>query len=411
MRTVERIIAALDHPATLEGLYQQDPESFRDAFAEAARTAPDSAVLQVWAARLEYRAPARGFTGPRFWSAIGLALLVGVLLRIPAVWLREDWFYSRFAPSLVILSLAAYFWLVDRSRARLVAGLALLSVVVTWAAVLPGEADSVVMALLHLPVLCWAFLGLVHSGGSWREPEPRIRFLRYNGELLILGSLVVLGGMVFSGITVALFSLMFKNPEEWYARNIGVFGAAGVPLVATYLYDVVFRRRTGIAPVLARVFAPLFLVMTVVFLAAALAAGQNPFLNRDFLIIVNGLLLVVLGMTVFSLAERGEQTTVGWLDYINVGLLVVTLVVDLIALSAIVFRLTSWGLTPNRVVVLGANLVIMTHLAVMCRASVGLLRGTAAPSAVRKAVTSHLPVYVAWAALVAFMLPVLFGFE
>jgi len=40
-------------------------------------------------------------------------------------------------------------------------------------------------------------------------------------------------------------------------------------------------------------------------------------------------------------------------------LLAVSLVIDLIALSAILFRLTSYGLTPNRLVVLGANLIII----------------------------------------------------
>ena len=131
--------------------------------------------------------------------------------------------------------------------------------------------------------------------------------------------------------------------------------AAAVPVAGTYLYDVVFKRHTGIASVLARVFAPLFLMMTGTYLGVAFLGGQNPFVDRSFLITFNGLLLVVLGMTVFSIAERGEQTEVGWIDYVNVALLVVTLVIDLIALSAILFRLTSYGLTPNRVVVLGAK--------------------------------------------------------
>jgi tetrahydromethanopterin S-methyltransferase subunit E len=95
---------------------------------------------------------------------------------------------------------------------------------------------------------------------------------------------------------------------------------------------------------------------------------------------------------------------------VNVALLVVTLVIDLIALAAILFRLTSYGLTPNRIVVLGANLVVMTHLAWTCRAYVGRLRGTRTPTDVRAAVADYLPVYAGWAALVAFVLPFVFRF-
>ncbi len=409
--TAERILESLDDPTELEAMYRQDPGSFLDCFDAVSRAAPDSATVRVWKARLEYSEPARGAHRERLWFAVGIGLVVGALLRIPTVWLDDEWYYSRVAPSLVLLSLAAYFWLEHRDRRGLIAGVALAAVVFTYAALLPGYSDSVVMALVHLPILCWVFLGLVFTGPAWRESEPRIRFLRYNGELLILASLVALGGMVFSGITVALFDLIFENSEEWYARNVGLIGAAAVPVAATYLYDVVFKRRTGIASVLARVFAPLFLLMTGTYLVVALLGGQNPFVDRSFLITVNGLLLVVLGMTVFSIAERGEQAEVGWIDHINVALLVVTLVIDLIALSAIVFRLTSYGLTPNRVVVLGANLVVMTHLAWTCRASIGLIRGKSGPGAVRQAVSGYLPVYVGWAALVAFVLPLVFRFS
>jgi hypothetical protein len=132
--------------------------------------------------------------------------------------------------------------------------------------------------------------------------------------------------------------------------------------------------------------------------------------DRDFLITFNGLLLVVLGMTVLSIAERGERSEVGWTDYVNVALLVVTLVIDLIALSAIVFRLTSYGLTPNRLVVLGVNVVVMVHLAWTCRAYVGLIRTKSGAEGIRKAVASYLPVYAVWAALVAFVLPFVFRF-
>lgn len=418
--TAQRILESLDDPNNLEALYRQDPDAFGDAFTEVARTAPDSPTLRVWRARLEYSEPARPGENHRLWYAIGIALCVGALVRIPAVWLSEEWYYPRLAPSLVILGVAAYFWLENRHRSQLIAGVALGAVAATYAALLPGQrgdagqvvyADSVAMALLHLPILFWAFLGFVFTGESWRDPGPRIRFIRYNGELLILASLVGLGGIVFSGITIALFALISDDPAEWYMRNVGVLGAAAVPVAATYLYDVVFNRHTGIASVLARVFAPLFLVMTTTYLVVAFLGGQNPFVDRSFLITFNALLLVVLGMTVFSIAERGQQTEVGWIDYVNVALLVVTLVIDLIALSAIVFRLTSYGLSPNRVVVLGANLVVMIHLAWMCRGYIGLIRRQSVAGAVQGAVAAYLPVYAGWAAIVSFVLPLVFRFS
>ncbi len=418
--TARRILEVLDKPEELEALYRQDPESFRDSLDEVSRAVHDSTTLRVWRARLEYSAPAGGAEKRRMWYAIVIGLSVGAVVRIPAIWLGEEWYYPRLAPSLVILGLAAYFWLANRDRGGLIAGLVLAAIATAFTSLLPdgcergGQChytDSVVMALIHLPILFWAFLGFIFTGASWREPEPRIRFIRYNGELLILASLVGLGGVVFSGITIALFELVSENSADWYFENVGVVGAAAVPVAGTYLYDVVFKRRTGIASVLARVFAPLFLIMTGAYLVVAFLGGQNPFVDRSFLITFNGLLLVVLGMTVLSIAERGGQTEVAWIDYVNVALLVVTLVIDLIALSAILFRLTSYGFTPNRVVVLGANLVVMTHLAWTCRAYIGFVRAKSGAAGIRRAVAGYLPVYAAWAALVTFVMPFVFRFS
>jgi hypothetical protein len=407
----QRILELLDHPEELEALYREAPEVFRASLEEASRTAPDSVALRVWRARLEYREPGRraSWRG-KLGYAIAIALACGALVRLPALWLSEDWYYPRLAPSLVILALGAYFWIERRTRRHLIAGLILALAAVGYVRLLPAYTDSVNMALIHLPVVFWAFLGLVFMGDSWRDADSRIRFLRYNGELVVLASLVALGGMVFSFVTVTLFELVSENIEERYFENVGVFGATAVPIAGTYLYDAVFGRRTGIAAVLARVFAPLFFVMAVTFLIVSFVGGQNPFIDRSFLITFNGLLLVVLGISVFSIVERAEESQVGLMDYINIALVIVTLLIDAIALSAILFRVVSFGFTPNRVVVLGANLIIIVHLGWICWTYVALARRRASLAALQRVVVGYLPVYVAWAAVVAFLLPLVFGF-
>ena len=410
--TTDRIHQLPDDPEELEALYRQDPESFGRLLEEASRAAPDSLVLRVWRARLRSEKPHDGVVQRRgLASACGVALICGAFVRLPALFLGEEWYYPRFAPWLVILALSAYFWIGTHDRRRLGAGLGLALAAAAYVSLLPGYTDSVVMALVHLPIVFWAFLGLVFTGDSWRDTDARILFVRYNGELVILASLVALGGIVFSGVTVALFELVSDHVGELYFKNVAVLGAAAVPVAGTYLYDAVFHRRTGIPAVLARVFAPLFLIMATTYLIVAFLGGQNPFVDRSFLITVNGLLLVVLGITVFSIVERDKDSSTGLIDYINVALAAVTLLIDAIALAAILFRLASFGFTPNRVTVLGANLIIMVHLARMCWAYVRVVRGRAGFADMRRVVTSYLPVYGAWAAVVAFLLPLAFWFS
>ena len=411
--TTGRIHQLLDDPEELEALYRQDPGAFARALKEASRTAPDSLVVRAWRARLGSQKPDDGAAKRRaLATAVGVALICGAFLRIPALFLGEDWYYPRFAPSAVMLALSAYFWIGNtQDRRRLGAGLGLALASAVYVSLLPGYTDSVVMALIHLPIVFWVFLGLVFMGDSWHETESRILFVRYNGELVVLASLVALGGIVFSGVTVALFEMVSDNVEELYFENAVILGGAAVPLVGTYLYDSVFNRRTGIPAVLARVFAPLFLVMSITYLIVAFLGGQNPFVDRSFLITFNGLLLVVLGITIFSIVERDTDSSTGLIDYINIALATVTLLINAIALAAILFRLASYGFTPNRVTVLGANLIIMVHLARMCWAYFRVVRGRAGFTGMRRVVTSYLPVYGAWAAVVAFLLPLAFWFS
>lgn len=233
--TTRRILERLDDPEELEALYRQAPEAFRDSLEEASRAHPDSVALRIWRARLRDREPGhqeswRGKLG----YAIAIALAFGALVRLPALWLPEDWYYPRLAPSWAIAALGAYFWIERRDRRLLTAGLILALAAVAYVRLLPAYTDSVVMALIHLPIVFWAFLGLAFMGDSWRDANSRIRFVRYNGELVVLGSLVALGGMVFSAVTIALFGLVSNNVENWYFNNVAVFGATAVPVAGTY---------------------------------------------------------------------------------------------------------------------------------------------------------------------------------
>ena len=402
----------MDDPESLERLYRGDHRRFRASLYAALEREPDSPVLRVWHARLNFAGSVPSTdAGSALWYAVAIASAVALLVRLPAIWIDEQWYYVRFAPMLMVLSLAAYFLALRPRRRMIIAGAVLTLTSMLYVCLLPGYTDSIVMSLIHLPLVFTAFAGLVFVHGDWLDPLIRVRFLRYLGELVILSSLVLLGGMVLSGLSVGIFSLIDDDIIRWWLPNIVIMGIAATPVVATYLYDVVFNRRSAIAAVLARVFAPLFLAVVVCYLLAALVTGSNPFIDRSFLITFNGLLLVVLGITVFSLVERDREATVGLADYINLGLIGTTLVINAIALSAILFRLASYGFTPNRVAVLGANIVIFVHLVWIGLTYLKLAQHRVDFVAMERVIGGYIPVYGIWSVFVAFLLPLFFGYQ
>jgi hypothetical protein len=146
----------------------------------------------------------------------------------------------------------------------------------------------------------------------------------------------------------------------------------------------------------------------VAYLITVIWIGKNPFVDRNFLIAFNGVLLSVLVVTIFSITESGKDEKKNISDYINFALIVLALIIDSVALSAIVFRLSSYGITPNRLAVLGVNMLILVNLIWVMLSYMRFLRNKTGPSAIQDAVTKYLPIYGLWAAFVTFTFPLIF---
>jgi hypothetical protein len=284
---------------------------------------------------------------------------------------------------------------------------------VVYAGLLPTAipSDSVLLALMHLPVVFLALTGIAFCGPEWPLSAPRIAFIRFNGELVVYTSIILLGGMVLSALTLTLFRLIDLEIDAWYGENVILWGLGTSPLLAALIIDRIIPGNVRAAGLLARIFAPLFLVMVVIYLGAMLVEQRSPYSDREFLVTFNGLLLLVLGITTFCLSESEEGQRIGVYDYLNIALIAVTLVIDLVALSAIVYRLVQFGLTPNRIAVLGANLLIFFNLAGIARQYVAVMRSRMPYGAIAASVARYLSYYVLWCLFVAFTVPLLFDFS
>lgn len=404
----EKILAAKESPRALEQLYRSDPGTFSRELRGALASDPGSLALQIWGERLLFDEPAASSSihlrAREIWLTVALSLVAGTLVKLPSILsFPPDTFIMRNVCGIIAAALVAYFLIQRRPPARvgIVTSACLLGSLL-FLNLLPDRPSSstILLACLSAPFYFWSLVGLAFLGKGWRSGPERMGFVRYTGELLIYTTIILIGGMVLTGLTIALFSLIGLDVSSWYMANVGIYGAVAAPVVATLLIDRVIGERFKIAPVLARVFTPLFLVMVVCYLAAMAWMQKSPFTDRDFLIAFNGLLLVVLGLCVFSVCERGKHSSPGLVDGMNAALLFVTLVINVVALTAIVFRTATDGLTPNRLAVLGTNLLIFAHLAQILFHHVRFLAKIRGLEAIENGITSFLPAYAAWSLLV-----------
>lgn len=411
------VIERLGDPEALEALYRQSTAAFPNWLAAAQIAEPGSETLKVWRARLNYQAgpaTASHVASVSVWLVVLLALMSGLLEKLAAaIDQNPDEFGSRFLFVFLFGPVAAYFALADRARDQALPLLGFLLVSINLLS-LPMDrpaADSVVMAWLHTPLVAVSLIGLTFMGNAWRKHNARLEYLHYLGEVVAYSGIVLLGGVVMSLLTMALLAAIGLWSTDWYFNYVVVMGLMATPVIATYIFDGLLARQSRIAHILANVFSPLFLLTVVGYLLAVAYRGANPFVDRDFLISFNGLLLIVLGITVYSVAGRQATERIRFLDYINLGLVTCTLVIDAIALSAILFRLLEQGLTPNRVAVTGANLLIFIHLVLILRAYTGVLWDISHRPGLATTVTNYLPLYSMWSALIFLGLPPMFAYQ
>jgi hypothetical protein len=253
-------------------------------------------------------------------------------------------------------------------------------------------------------------VGFVFTGGAVRQWEQRPAFLRYNGDVIVMGSLIVSGIMILSGITIGLFSLIGLSIADFYTKWILITELAAAPLIATYVIRFNPQLVNKVSPVIARIFSPVVLVTLVSYLIGIAIAQKDPYNDREFLLLFNGLLIGVLAIIFFSVVElqrTNESKLTLWVIFL---LAIVTIIVNAIALSAILYRISSWGFTPNRTAVLGGNILFFINLVLITLQLLKQVRGnTSDVNSVEKSIALFMPVYAIWALVVTFLFPLIFG--
>jgi len=407
----------LEQPAELERLYRHEPENFMRAFFEVFKENQNQIILKVWHERLNFDLPRdEEMEADTKWKDLLLVIVISLLAGTIAKFLFPSIIKGLINPANIVFTvfplLSFYFLLKNRPSKKLILSINLSYLVaLIYLNFLPiKDSDSIILANLHLPVFLWSLVAISFMGDYHLQPRKVLEYLKYNGELLISSGLLLICGVVLTALTIGLFEAIQVNIKDFYMNNIVIYGVAASPFVGTYLAKA--RGITkNIAPYLAKVFSPLVLLTLGVYLATIIVTQKNPYTDREFLLIFNLMLILVLAITIFSVAGRETGSKIAFNDRIIFALLTVALVIDCVALSAILFRLTSYGITPNRLAVLGMNLIVFVHLVRITVNYFRFLLGKVKVEIIESAITRYLPIYSLWALFVAIFFPIIFSFK
>lgn len=353
--------------------------------------------------------------------AVGLAAAAAVAIKTPQLFgLRLDdpdpatSFYLRNFSLFVLPLLAVFFaWkrgLEAAGRLWLAGPFLLGALAVNLLPFTPGGSTEV-LAALHLPMALWLAVGIAYAGGLWRDDRKRMNYVRFSGEWFIYFALIAFGGGVLMGITMFVFSAIGLDMEWFLNEWMLPCGVVGAVIIAGWLVEAKQSVIENMAPVLTMIFTPLFTLMLLAFLGTMAWTGSGINVEREVLIGFDLLLVLVVGLLLYSISARAPRQEPGLFDGLQLLLIICALLVDALALWAIVARISEFGFSPNRVAALGENLILVVNLSWSAVLYAKFLRGRAGFTPLERWQTGYLPVYAVWAWVVVVVFPLLFGFQ
>lgn len=352
-------------------------------------------------------------------SALVLAVLAAVAVQVPRLFGAgapmegEGSFYLRNAGLLVLPFLAGWFALrrgLTRRQGLITAVPFAVAAVVVNAYPWGPTSSTEPLVALHLPVALWFAVASAAMGGTWGSHERRMDVIRFSGEWFIYYTLLALGGGVLLGLSGLILEPVRPGLVEPLLGWVLPSGAAGAVVVAAWLVEGKQDVVENMAPVLTAVFTPLFAVVLAGSAALYVVSGLQGEFHREVVAVFDVLLVVVLGLVLYSISARNLARPVGVLDRLQLVAVGSALVLDAVVLAAMVARIGDLGWTPNRVAALGLNLLLLVNLAWAAQLSSRFLAGRIDFYRLERWQTTYLPAYGLWAAAVVAGLPPLFSF-
>jgi hypothetical protein len=338
-------------------------------------------------------------------------------IKVPELFgMRVEEDASFYGPNVSLFALpwlAAYLAWCRQARRRLIGilvALFALGAVAANAYPLTDTSQSVVVTSIHLPIALWLVVGVAYAADDWRSSRWRMDFIRFTGEWFVYFVLIALGGNVLIAFMFGAFKAIGIVPEEFITQWLLPCGAVATVVVAGWLVEAKQSVVENIAPVLARLFTPLFTAVLLAFLVAIAWTSAGIDVEREALILFDLLLVVVLGLLLYSISAREPLAPPGLFDTLQLALVVSALAIDVLVLLAITGRITEYGATPNKAAALGENIILLANLAWSAWLLLRFARRHTPFAALERWQTGYLPVYAAWAWIVVFAFPPLFNY-
>jgi len=224
----------LDNPVELERLYRSDKKTFKAAFEKIYPEIKESNIAGYWKIRLDYEKIGGYAFKIKKYDIISLiicCLVAGVLANLPNIFNfdpERSLFLERNAGLIFFFGLSLYAVITLRitDPKKLIIFALLFIIPSVYINLLPDctNCKSVTLAYIHLPLLMWCIYGLIYIDFDIKSLSKRTDYIKLNGDLAVLGVIILIAGVVLSVVTMGLFSAIDINIEHLLIDNFAFWG-------------------------------------------------------------------------------------------------------------------------------------------------------------------------------------------
>ena len=404
---------SFDQPGLLEKLYRANKSEFKKSFEELYPEIKGHPIAETWKARLDYWKPNFnwGLKKDRIFLA-SLIFLAGILANIPFLmdW-DTDLFFEKNIGFFLFSFMSLLFIYLSPSKKPII----IFSVVTVMGGLYinlaPFGSSSVTfqLVLVHLGLVLVGITGLAWLGNHISSLQKRIEMVKFGANLIIITGLLTLAFGLMTAMTFGMYEAIGLDIELVFSTIILPTIGPSIPLISGFILFHNPKIINQISGMIAKLFTPLACLVLLSFIWFYWTGNQDPFENREALLIFNVILiaaLVLIFFSVINIQENNNHSAVILILILNT----LALTINIVALLGIVYRLNTYGITPNRMAILGSNILILTTLGFTLISLLKVIAQKKNIVNVGLVMVKFLPIYLAWFAIVAITWPLFFGF-
>lgn len=271
-------------------------------------------------------------------------------------------------------------------------------------------------------IIFFIIIALSYNGFQVLNSKTISEFFTFSADISIFAALItgvvstVFG--IFIAIVLYLIQDIIQSLDEKVIIKLIVLSISFLSSIFPFLVYIVYKKmKTNISIYLSRILMPFSLLFIFILLILLLMPDIRPYDNRVTFILYN-IMLAVIVLNMFFV--RADYKSSIFTKALYIVLPIVAILFDILVLTSSLYRLAEYGITPNKITLVGTNLVMLGNLVFITffniKSILNIFKNNEDIKDIKNITIGdtknvlYIYVYAAWAFIVCFIMPLFYIF-